>query len=128
MAAPAYEPVYDVCRDSEKCARRATSTRQLRLHGAASAAPLGLRRQLLHFFLLLERHGEFLLDPLAVNRAGVVGAEGVNQTVGGGVVDHATLHALHIVVVGIHEVHAGHHQGLVGEALLLALAAAILLV
>ena len=38
--------------------------------------------------------------------------------------DHAALYALHIVVVRIHEVHAGQHQGAVSEALLLAFAAA----
>ena len=76
----------------------------------------------------LEGNGEFPLDPLAVDGAGVVGAERIDPAVGRGVVDHAALHALHVVIVGIHEVHAGQHQGAVGEALLLAFAAAVALV
>jgi len=43
-------------------------------------------------------------------------------------VDDAALHPFHVVVIGIHEVHAGQHQGPVSEALGLVLAAAVTLV
>ena len=83
------------------------------------------RPNTVHLFFGFERHGKLLFDLFAEDRTGVVGAERIDQAVGRGVVDHAALHALHVVVVRVHEVHAGQHQGAVGEALLLAFAAAV---
>src|ERR1019366_2378116 len=91
-------------------------------------ALLALQLERLHGGLLLEGDGEFAFDALAVDRAGVVGAEGVNLAVGGGIVDHAALHPFHVVVIGIHEVHAGQHEGSVGETLGLIFTAAVALV
>src|ERR1017187_6209779 len=80
-------------------------------------ALLALQLERLHGGLLLEGDGEFAFDALAVDGAGVVGAEGVNLAVGGGIVDHAALDSFHVVIIGIHEVHAGQHQGSVSETL-----------
>src|SRR5947208_4537132 len=61
---------------------------------------------------LLDRHGELLLDLFAEVRSRVVRAERDDLPVGGGVVDHASLDALDIVVVVVLEVHAAHvHRG-----------------
>jgi len=64
---------------------------QLRLAHAGPAAVLFLQGEAPHLFLLFERHGEFLLDALAEDRAGIVGAERIDLAVGRGVVDHAAL-------------------------------------
>jgi len=55
------------------------------------------------------------LNFLAHAGSGVVNAEGINQAIGGSVVDHATLDAGEIVIVRVHEMHARHEQRLVGE-------------
>src|SRR5262249_59076085 len=89
---------------------------------------LALQPKPLHGRLALEGNREFAFDAFPVDRTGVVGAEGVDPSVGSGVVNHAALHAFHVVIVGIHEVHAGQHERAVGEALLLVFAAAVLLV
>src|ERR1035441_7909665 len=62
-------------------------------------ALLALQLERLHGGLLLEGDGEFAFDALAVDGAGVVGAEGVNLAVGGGIVDHATLDSFHVVII-----------------------------
>src|SRR5437667_11825383 len=54
---------------------------------------------------LLDRHRELLLDLFAEVRAGVVRTERDDLPVGGGVVDHAALPALDVVVVVVLEVH-----------------------
>lgn len=76
--------------------------------------PVAVGRVLLGSFEV-ERGGELLLNLLAEARAGVVGAERIDHAVGRGVVNHAALDALDVVVVGVHEVHAGDEQGLIGE-------------
>src|SRR5207247_3589286 len=55
---------------------------------------------------LLDRHRELLLDLFAEVRARVVRTERDDLPVGGGVVDHAALDALDVVVVVVLEVHA----------------------
>src|SRR5438309_5129275 len=55
---------------------------------------------------LLDRHREFLLDLFSEVRSRVVRAERDDFPVRGGVVDHAALHALDVVVVVVLEVHS----------------------
>src|SRR5438876_744071 len=64
---------------------------------------------------LLDRHRELLLDLFAEVRAGVVRTERDDLPVGGGVVDHAALHALDVVVVVVLEVHAADVHRRPGE-------------
>src|SRR3972149_1898088 len=60
----------------------------------------------------LDRNGELLLDLVAEVRARVVGAEGDDLPVRRGVVDHAALDTLDVVVVVVLEVHAAYvHRG-----------------
>ena len=64
---------------------------KFRLGHARPAALLPLQGEPPYLFLLLERDGEFLLDALAVDRAGIIRAERIHRAVGRGVVDHAAL-------------------------------------
>src|SRR3989442_10480767 len=64
---------------------------------------------------LLDRHRELLLDLFTEVRSGVVGAEGDDLPVRGGVADHAALHALDVVVVVVLEVHAADVHRRPGE-------------
>src|SRR5438105_14373558 len=64
---------------------------------------------------LLDRHRELLLDLFAEARAGVVRTERDDLPVGGGVVDHAALHALDGVVVVVLAVHAADVHARPGE-------------
>jgi len=52
---------------------------------------------------------------LAEAGAGVVGAEGIDHAAGRGVVDDAAFDAFDVVIIGIHEVHAGDEQRLIGK-------------
>src|SRR5919109_49317 len=70
---------------------------------------------------LIHRHGELLLHLLTVDWPRVIGAEGIYQAVWRGVVDDATLHALHLIVIRVHEVHATGHEQLIALAPLPAL-------
>src|SRR5947208_10223364 len=64
---------------------------------------------------LLDRHRELLLDLFAEVRARVVRTERDDLPVGGGVVDHAALHTLDVVVVVVLEVHAADVHRRPGE-------------
>ncbi len=74
----------------------------------------------------LQRDRELLFDLVAEFRARVIGAEGIDLAVRCGVVDHATLHPLDVVVVAVHEMHARYEQGAEGEFSVMAVAAVLL--
>jgi hypothetical protein len=54
--------------------------------------------------------GELALDLLPEDRAGIVGTEGVDSPVGSGIMDAATFHPVHIVVVSVLEVHSSKQK------------------
>src|SRR6185437_670229 len=56
-----------------------------------------------------QRHGALALDLLAEDRTRVVRAERIDPAIWRGIMNDAPLHPLHVIVVGIHEVHAGQH-------------------
>src|SRR5260370_13501933 len=60
-----------------------------------------LEPKALHSGLVLEGDGEFLFDALAVDGAGVVGAERVDLAIGRGVVDHAAFDTLYVAIAAI---------------------------
>ena len=70
--------------------------------------------------------GELLLDPVAENNTGIVGAERIEMPVRRGIVDDAAFDAFHIVIVGIHEMHAGYHERFVGVGAVILAAAGLL--
>src|SRR5581483_6552314 len=67
---------------------------------------------------LFQRNCKLTLYLLPVNAPRIIGTERINQAIRRGVVDDTPFNSFHVVIIGIHEVHARYHQRTVGEALL----------